>query len=99
MHFKPVPTLAEKPKISVADAASAAKGYFRTLFPEVQKFSLEEVELSEDGRFWLITLGYETPKNFTSAGDSWLPPQAKFKVFKVDAQTGAVLSMKIRSLE
>jgi len=99
--LKSMPTLAEQqpPKISVADAASAAKEYFRTLFQNVHSFSLEEVELSEDGQYWMITLGYEVPKELLETNSLFLPPKTKFKVFKVDAQSGQVLSMKIRSLQ
>jgi hypothetical protein len=89
----------QQPKISAADAAYAAKEYFRALFPNVHKFSLEEVELSEDGLYWMITLGYEIPKDLLEASAFFQPPSTKFKVFKVNAQTGQVLSMKIRSLQ
>lgn len=86
----------EKERISVEKAAQAARLYFSRLFPTVRNFSLEEVELSDDGKYWMITLGYTTTT--ADERETWTLPKTKFKVFKVDAMTGNVLSMKIRSL-
>ena len=88
----------EKPKVDVQQAAQAAATYFKKLFGDVKGFSLEEVERSEDGQFWMITLSYDAPKNRLEAGAKFLPPRTKFKVFKVDTQSGEVVAMKIRSL-
>lgn len=74
--------------------------YFKQLFSasEIQSSSLEEVELSEDGKYWLITLGYEVrPKSGITA--AFGPPKSKFKVFKVEARTGRVVAMNIRTVE
>ncbi len=82
-------------------AASAAAAYFTELYPSAKSFSLEEVELAEDGNHWLITLSFEVPKT-PRMGDvvfPFQPPITKFKVFKVDAKTGKVVAMKIRKLE
>jgi len=90
----------EESIIDVRRATQSAIKYFQSLFPQISEFSLEEVELSEDGKHWLITLGFKAPPARTSTTIELLtkPPQTKFKVFKVDAKTGKVLSMKIRSL-
>jgi hypothetical protein len=58
--------------------------------------SLEEIELSKDGRYWLVTLGF----SISRSGYEHLPkflrvPLRKLKVFKVQAATGRVVSMKI----
>jgi hypothetical protein len=91
-----------KPFVDAKKAAQLASKYFKSLLPEVSDFSLEEVELSEDGKFWLITLGFTAKKaEQTQAGWAVMlgaPPRTKFKVFKVDTRTGEVVSMKIRSL-
>jgi len=88
------------PKIDARAAANAAASYFKELYSTVKSFSLEEVELSEDGCFWMITLSFEIPPG-SQMGllTPFQPPRTKFKVFKVDARTGKVLSMKIRKLE
>jgi hypothetical protein len=95
----PTVTKSDRVRILVADAANAAMKYFQSLFPRVRKVSLEEVELSDDEKFWMITLGFELPSDHPDIPSELLPPKTKFKVFKVNAQTGEVLSMKIRSLE
>jgi hypothetical protein len=84
--------------IDVKVAAESAMNYFRRLFPNVRSFSLEEVELSDDEKYWSITLGYDVAANRPLIPAELLPPTTKYKVFKVDAATGKVLSMKIRSL-
>ena len=94
----PTASPALEERIDVRQAANAAMNYFKGLFPTVRRSSLEEVELSEDGKHWLITLGFDVPKSLLDAGAQFLPPKTKYKVFKVDVQTGRVLAMKIRSL-
>jgi hypothetical protein len=88
-------------KIDARQAANAAAAYFKELYPNVISFSLEEVELSEDGSHWLITLSFEIPttNSLSMALLPFQPPKTKFKVFKVDAKTGRVIAMKIRKLE
>ncbi|MGA2475361.1 MAG: hypothetical protein ABSF73_01955 [Terriglobia bacterium] len=81
--------------INVKDAVKNAAEYFTDLYhDQFTNVLLEEVELS-DG-YWLITLGYDRPASlpqFVRKG-----PRA-FKVFKVDGETGEVISMKIREVE
>ena|SRR5665213_2598289 len=87
-------------RIDVRQAASAAAAYFKELYHTVISFSLEEVELSEDGSHWLITLSFDINANpGLGALMAFQPPRTKFKVFKVDAKTGKVIAMKIRKLE
>lgn len=95
-------TVQKKPRVDARSAANSAALYFQDLYPEVSAFSLEEVELSPDGSHWLITLSFELSAKLLPASNLVLPfqpPRTKFKVFKVDAKTGAVLAMKIRKLE
>ncbi|MGA3267091.1 MAG: hypothetical protein ABSE16_09735 [Verrucomicrobiota bacterium] len=98
-----ITTVPRKPKIDARAAASAAAAYFKELFPNVTGFSLEEVELSEDGTHWMITLSFEVrpvPQNsLQNVNMLFQPPRTKFKVFKVDAKTGKVVAMKNRKLE
>jgi hypothetical protein len=91
-------TAAKKPKIDARAAANAAAAYFKELYPNVAAFGLEEVELSEDGSHWLITLSFEFLPS--QSNRFFLPaPKMKFKVFTVDSKTGKVVAMKIRRLE
>jgi len=94
-----ITTAAKKPKVDARAAASAAAAYFKELYPNVTAFSLEEVELSEDGTHWLITLSFEIRPVPQTLNALFQPPRTKFKLFKVDAKTGRVVAMKIRKLE
>jgi len=86
-------------RIDARRAASAAAGYFQQLYPNVSSFSLEEVELSEDGDYWFITLSFELGAKIGGFPVTLQPPKTKFKVFKVNVRTGEVVSMRIRKLE
>ena len=96
-----IATVSKRSKIDARAAANAAAAYFKELYPSVRAFSLEEVELSEDGNLWLITLSFEIPptQSLSNVINPFQPPRTKFKVFKVDAKTGRVIAMKIRKLE
>ena len=62
----------------------------------ISDMKLEEVELSEDSKYWSITLGYSTQ---TLSGDMIPFPTAReYKIFKVKSDTGEIKSMKIRQL-
>jgi hypothetical protein len=98
--------------IDVRTAVSAASQYIESLkdimgssLPDLR---LEEVELSEDKSFWLITLGFDTPlkpqKNDAinslnnALGLPILTSQREYKLIKVNSQTGEVEAMKIRKI-
>lgn len=76
-------------------ATKKAMEYFRSLFGTAATGArLEEVELIENGRFWLITLSYPDPTQI-----SWdLSGKRDYKVFKIADSTGEVKSMKIRKV-
>jgi hypothetical protein len=67
---------------------------------------LEELEVAENGHIWMVTLGYDVP--YTPSGVESLMTQyqvsgnksykREYKIFNVDALTGQVQSMKIRSV-
>lgn len=75
-------------KIAAEDAASAAKAYLGFHVPGARRVELEEIEFTLDEHFWLITLSYE------QSTLDFAPRQ--YKVFKIDAVTGEVRSMKIK---
>jgi len=60
---------------------------------------LEEVELLEDGSFWLVTLSYLrqlTPKQLADAFEG--SPVRQYKVITLLANTGDIRSMKMKQL-
>ena len=89
-----------KPAVDPSQVVLAAIAYCNHLYGgKVSDVSLEELELSEDNHFWLITLSFnvsEPPKN-KNLPDFLRVPQRKLKVFKANAKTGEVVSMKMPS--
>ena len=98
--------------IDVKTAVNAAYEYIKSLqdimgssLPDLR---LEEVELSEDKNFWLITLGFDIPKKPpknrledlipTSLVSTPVLYEREYKLFKVNSQTGKVEAMKIRQV-
>ena len=73
-----------------------AMEYLKAVYEPTQvvDLMLEEVERSEDGKHWYVTLGF-IPNDPGSGGTS---QERTFKVVKVVAETGEILSMKIRKL-
>lgn len=94
--------------IDLKTAVSAAYQYIRGLQEvmgnPLNDLRLEEVELSEDRRFWLITLGFDIPNKKSKNNkqfDLALPTvtsRREYKIFKVNSQTGEVEAMKIREV-
>jgi hypothetical protein len=90
------------PAPTLKDAVKTSTAYFSELLP-AQDIRLEEVELSEDERIWKITLSGLVPLQSTSGlalsaiAEAMSPKfERLYKVFIVDAATGAVRSMKMR---
>ncbi|OCR01902.1 hypothetical protein BCD67_05305 [Oscillatoriales cyanobacterium USR001] len=96
-------TKAKSLNIDVRAAVSAAENYLTSLQDKIgltiQDLRLEEVELSEDKTYWLITIGFNRLTD-TANNPLGLPTiphhEREYKIFKIDAETGEVKSMKIR---
>lgn len=100
------------PTIDVKTAVSAAIEYLRFLqdniSDELQNVRLEEVELSEDRNYWLVTLGYDVPVKHQTALEKIMTSPAlspgsptykrEYKVFKVNSENSQVEAMNIRVL-
>lgn len=99
----------ERTIIDVRDAVAAATEYFQAVRERIgnlKDLRLEEIELSDDEKFWFITLGFEiipqNPPIPDTVRDPLFPKinrkesKREYKIFKVDAKTGEVQSMKIR---
>lgn len=93
--------------ISIKEAAQRAAEFCQQLFIDAQDILLEEVERDENDKFWLITVSYlaTAPKRAGiatpgTAMEGLFPRfERRYKSLKVDAQTGEVVSMKIRELQ
>ena len=87
------------PVIGVKEAAEKAAEYFTDLYhDQFTNVLLEETERKADrtGHYWLITLGYDRPSSLPQFARKG--PRA-FKIFRVNAETGEVVSMRIREVE
>lgn len=86
------------PKINAKQAAQNAVDYYKEITGYSGSVTIEEIELSDTGTVWLITVGYRksTP---AAAGIYGFPDQEQiaYKVFEISSENGEVLSMKIRS--
>ena len=81
--------------INAKEATERAANYLRELVPLASSPILEEVERSDDGQFWFITLSY-LPGGSTQF---YFPGGKKdYKQFKVNATSGEIEWMKIRSI-
>ncbi len=84
--------------INVTEATIKAKEYLLSFFPEAENVQLEEVELTNDKAHWLITLSYEGVSN-TVASSLLVGKSLRYKLFKLEAESGEVISMKIRDIK
>ncbi|MEN3333678.1 MAG: hypothetical protein V7641_3043 [Blastocatellia bacterium] len=90
--------------LDVREAARKAAEYFASLYDAntYADLQLEEVELTEDEKYWLITLSYAYADPMSSAISTVLKiPSSKprkYKQFKIDAATGKVQAMTIRKV-
>jgi len=92
--------------VDVRSAVVAASEHFYSLQDligdRIEDLRLEEAELSEDQKHWFITLGFIRPVDKTSNPLADLIAtrnyEREYKVFKIDATTGEVQSMKIREV-
>jgi len=90
--------VASKEIILDAKAASAiAKQYYEDITGKGDyKLALEETELSDDEKFWYITIGIYTPTTAPIFLTQGFREQINYKIIKIDAKSGRVLSMKMR---
>lgn len=79
--------------IAVKLAVENAKTFVQDIVGsnEIRRLTLEEVELSEDGKDWLVTLGLalNDPFDLLNPGK----PEKSVKLFRVNATNGEVVSM------
>lgn len=87
----------EKKIIDVKEAYSFAIKYFRELVGDYECI-LEEVEMSSNSQYWLVTLSYyvERPRSGSPANIKVVKKSAK--KFGIDSHNGTFFSMKNASL-
>jgi hypothetical protein len=84
--------------LEVKKAAQLAKEYLADIMSvPASEVLLEEVELSDDGRFWLVTLSYPAPAPnpiLVITGRN----NREYRIVKLLAENGQFESIKIRIL-
>lgn len=84
--------------IDVKKAVELAKGYLSDVLEvPVHLMLLEEVELSEDQQSWLITLSFPAPRLSPAQIVAGIANR-EYKVVRLQADTGKLVSIKIRTL-
>jgi len=84
--------------IEVHEAIRSATKTLQALYEgrELHNLLLEEVEMAEDESEWIVTLGFDAPD---SSAPSILPSMKRhYKLFHINAESGKVKSMKIRTI-
>ncbi len=84
--------------INVKDATERAREHLVSFFPDADEVQLEEVELTADKAYWLVTLSYSGVSN-SVASSLLVGKSMRFKIFKLDAESGEVISMKVRDFK
>jgi hypothetical protein len=95
--------------IDVKEAVKIAVDYLRNLYDstELKDILLEEVVLSDDEKYWYVTLGFsrkvESMNPWGKLGLNTTEElsnkeyKREYKVFQIDTASGQVRSMKIRA--
>ncbi len=84
--------------IDVKEATKIARAHLASFFPDAEKVQLEEAELTDDKAHWFITISYEGVAN-SVASSMLVGKSVRYKIFKLDAESGEVISMKIRDIK
>ena len=84
--------------INVQDATQKAREHLLEFFPDADEVQLEEVELTPDKAYWLVTLSYAGVSN-SVASSLLVGKSLRYKIFKLDAESGDVISMKVRDFK
>jgi hypothetical protein len=87
--------------ITVKEAALKAAEFAAGVLDEPRREDLRLEEVEKDGQCWLITLSMPSPLHPLQSAVLQMMDAVRrrdYKTFTVDAETGEVLSMKIRQL-
>ena len=68
--------------IEVKEAVKIAMNYFKEIVPDKYDYlRLEEVELSDDNKYWFITLGYNAMEDLFASG-MMIPTSQSERLYK-----------------
>ncbi len=90
--------------MNVKDAVRKAIEYIADIFESenLENIGLEEVVLNEDEDMWEVTVGFSRPwdhqKGGIIASVQALNPQRRYKIVKIENESGEVKSIKMREI-
>lgn len=88
----------EKNLLDAKAASLIARKYYEDIAGKGSyRLALEEAELSEDKAYWLVTIGIYTPTRLPAMIAQGLNERVDYKIFKINSNTGEVVSMKMRA--
>jgi hypothetical protein len=84
--------------LDVKAAAATAVTYLKELYSdeELKNIRLEEVWLSDDEKYWYVTVSYDSPTSTRDPLAGLRQPEREYKLFKVRVEDGRVMEMKMR---
>ncbi|GAA4450078.1 hypothetical protein GCM10023189_10170 [Nibrella saemangeumensis] len=86
--------------LTVKEAAQKALEFYEYIYPNIEGALIEEIEMDESQSFWLITLSFPvTAEQGSTLAMFGKQADRRYKTFKIDANSGNVVSMKIRELQ
>jgi len=87
--------------VEIKQAVSIAKDFVTNLNAELgdlNDLALEEISQTEDGRYWLVTMGFSRQKPSPSKLLPSYQMERVYKTIKVDKETGEPVAMQIRAV-
>ena len=92
--------------VDIKEAMNTARNKIKEVYgQEPTNFQVEEIEQSEDGKCWVITVGFNesppmNPQNELQRLSFLLrPPVRVYRVIKINLESGDFISMKMREAQ
>lgn len=84
--------------IDLKTAAAIAINFVQDIYPKNTDFQVEEIETTEDGKYWLLTVGMYDLTEVTNPLGALISKPRKYKAVQINKETGNIQSMKIRKV-
>ena len=92
--------------VNIKEAMDTARNKIKQVYgQEPTNLQVEEIEQSEDGKYWLITLGFNEPPPLNPQNElqklsfALRPPVRVYRVIKINLESGDFISMKMREAQ
>lgn len=92
--------------VDIKEAMATARKKITDVYgQEPANLQVEEIEQSEDGQYWLITLGFNAPPPMNPQNDlqklsfALRAPVRVYRIIKINLKSGDFVSMKMREAQ